>query len=319
MNSRRIRQNDSVDVIIPVYNGERFIGDALSSVISQTHTPRRIIVVDDGSTDGTEEVVRSLLSEAPIVYVKQTNQGPSSARNAGIRASDANYVALLDADDAWEPTKLERQVSLFNDSSLTNLGVVHCNVAYIDGFGNPLRGNSSSTFNQSMRGQIFEKLLQSNSVVGSDSAVMIRRECFAEMGLFDEALFTCEDWDLWLRMAKRYDFDFIDEPLVKIRKHATSLSTNTDQMIVGRILVLSKLLRDSEHDERVLQELRYQILRLAVCRRLGMFRTDLTLYVDSKIVRRLFSNYPGMIRALFRGLATLSRKRSSNVAGFGRA
>jgi glycosyltransferase involved in cell wall biosynthesis len=300
----------SVDVVIPVFNGERFLGDTLASVISQTCAPQKIIVVNDGSTDGTERMVESYPSPIPIQHIKQANRGLSSARNAGIANCDSQCVAFLDADDLWEPSKIERQVALFLNSPFSNLGAVYCGIKKVDAVGADRMRPDVRPFETGIRGQILDRLIHSNCVTGSASSVMIRRECLATVGLFDESLPTCEDWDMWLRMALRFQFDFVDEPLVRIREHKASMSTNTDRMIVGRILVLSKLLKTDVRRTAVMQELRYQILRLAICRRLKLTTTDLEEYLEPRVVVSLITNPIGMISALFVGLAKLSRRAS---------
>lgn len=295
----------SVDVVIPVYNGERFIADALASVISQTYAPQKIIVVNDGSTDATERVVESFSSAIPIQHIKKANGGLSSARNAGITSCESYYVAFLDADDLWEPSKIERQVALFSDSPFPDLGAVYCGIKKVDARGTVIRPQGLRPFETGLRGRILDQLIHSNCVTGSASSIMIRRDCLAAIGLFDESLPTCEDWDLWLRLSLHYQFDFVNEPLAKIREHRDSMSTNTDRMVVGRILVLSKLLRSGVRTTAVLQELRYQVLRLALCRKLKLTRGDLEEHLEPQVVVSLVANPLGMISALCAGLAKL--------------
>jgi glycosyltransferase involved in cell wall biosynthesis len=310
-----VRQNlkPPVDVVIPVYNGERFITDALASVVSQTHAPQKIIVVNDGSTDGTGRVVDSFPSTIPIQHVKKANGGLSSARNAGILNSDSHYVAFLDADDLWEPSKIEQQIALFSRSPYRDLGAVYCGTRKVDACGTLMGRPDARSFETGIRGQILDHLIHSNCITGSASSVMIRRDCFATIGLFDESLPTCEDWDLWLRLALHFQFDFVDEPLVRIREHGANMSTNTDRMIVGRILVLSKLVRSGVKTSAVLQELRYQIVRLAVCRKLKLTKTELEEYLSHEVVVSLITNPLGMISALLAGLAKLSRKGTQGL------
>lgn len=298
----------SVDVVIPVFNGEQFIGDTLSSVISQTYAPQKIIVVNDGSTDGTDKVVKSFSSDIPIQLVKKANGGLSSARNVGIANCHSHYVAFLDADDMWEPSKLERQIALFLNSHLDDLGAVYCGIRKVDAFGKFIRRKGVRPSRTFVRGQILERLIHSNCVTGSASSVMIRRKCLTTTGLFDESLPTCEDWDLWLRIALHFQFDYVDEPLVKIREHPTSMSTNTDRMVVGRILVLSKLIKNGIKTTAVLQELRYQVFRLAICRRLKLTRADLEEYLEPGVVASLVGNPCGIMSAFLTGLVRLLTK-----------
>lgn len=307
----------SIDVVIPVFDGERFIRGALESVVCQTLPPDRIIVVNDGSIDRTERIVRSYPSRIPLSCINKSNGGPSSARNAGIMACKSKYIAFLDYDDIWESDKLEKQFALFQTSQYEHLGVVHCSAIKMG------VGEKTHTFSPTSRlaetycGRISELLLNAN-IAGSGSAVLVKRECFETIGLFDESLRLCEDWDMWLRIADRYEFDFVNENLVKIRQHQSSLSTNTDGMIAGRIVVLSKLLRMKPDNIAILRELRYQLLRLIVHRRFKVTRPDLSQYLDPGTMNRLFSDIPGMARAVGKGIVKAAKRygqKSSSLRG----
>lgn len=295
-------------MVIPVFNGERFIRQALASVVCQSYPPDRIIVVNDGSTDSTKDIVMSFPSRVSLSCISKSKGGLSSARNAGIAVCQSEYIAFLDCDDIWEPDKLEKQIALFRRSQRESLGVVHCDVVGINVDGKPCRSSAVSHSTETYRGRIFERLLNAN-IAGSGSAVLVKRECFETVGLFDESLALCEDWDMWLRMADRYEFDFVNEGLVKIRQHQSSLSANTDGMIVGRIIVLSKLLKTKPSSNvAILQELRYQVFRLIVHRRFRARRRDLAQYLDSGILDRLFYDIPGMARAVGKGFVKVARR-----------
>ena len=235
-------EHASIDVVIPVYNGERFIIQALTSVASQTCRPNRIIVVDDGSTDNTENLVRCFNSEITIDYIRKHNGGLSSARNAGIAHSCSSYVAFLDADDQWYPDKLQEQLKIFRNSKMNNLGIVYCEYCIIDN-----NGNFSDDFfvfrsDPSARGNVFDSLLTANKISGSGSGVLVKRECFDRVGFFDEKLAACEDWDMWLRLAEYYDFDFVPKNLVKIRRHQGNLQNNKFKMFVNHLCFYDKWL-----------------------------------------------------------------------------
>ena len=129
-----------IDIVIPAYNGEEFIESAIISVMRQTVSPAKLIVVNDGSTDGTATKVKQIFSQQShlpirLVLCEQENRGLSAARNAGIRESDSEFIAFLDADDEWLPNKLEKQYQVFNESEFKNLGVVFCNFELIDIYG----------------------------------------------------------------------------------------------------------------------------------------------------------------------------------------
>jgi len=152
---------DEIDVVIPVYNGEPYINEAIDSVLQQTFKPRRIIVVDDGSTDGTPKLLESYQTLYPTVkYVRKSNAGLSSARNVGILSSDSRYVAFLDADDVWHPTKLEKQLHVFRNKSFGNLGFIYCDYSNIDSLGAPLVNFPCFEMDFSVKGNVFQKLLR---------------------------------------------------------------------------------------------------------------------------------------------------------------
>jgi len=231
----------TIDVIVPVYNGEKYIAEALGSITAQTCPPRTIIVVDDGSTDATVDIIMQARSGSgiEIKYLKTPNSGLSSARNHGLKASTAEYVAFLDADDVWLPDKLSEQIRIFKNSPFRQLGVVYCDYALIDENGNEAAGVPIHPDNE-IRGEVFMKLLGGNFISGSCSAALVRRECFSEAGYFDEALSAVEDWDMWLRIAKMFQFDYADKALVKIRLHACSMQKNRLRMFSNEAVFFDK-------------------------------------------------------------------------------
>lgn len=211
----------AIDVVIPVYNGARYLEEAVRSVLGQTAPAARIIIADDGSHDETPAIAARLLAECTnITYLPLAHRGVSAARNAGIRASTAPLIAFLDADDVWLPNKLAVQLQVFRNGT-DDLGLVHTSYSYIDGNGS--RVNSVPVFQPARRGDIFLPLLLEGYVVsGSASGVVVKRSVLDEAGYFDERLFHGEDWDMWLRLAAICKVDFSPEPLVAIRIHPNS-------------------------------------------------------------------------------------------------
>ena len=254
-----------IDVIIPVYNGAAFIKDAIISVANQTYRPNQIVVVDDGSTDDTQKIVFDCKGELSItvIYIKQDNGGLSSARNTGIMACVSQYIAFLDADDIWEPDKLRKQIQIFNQSKYKNLGVVYCDYSNIDLAGHPLDNFPCYKLDTSIQGNVSEQLLINNVIASSGSGVLIKRECFERVGVFDEVLPTCEDWDMWMRISKFYEYDYVNERLTKLRRNPNSMSKNHLQMMIGRVLVWNKIFERKWINTRVLQEI-YNVLFLNV-------------------------------------------------------
>lgn len=276
------KRRPSVDVIIPVYNGEAFIGEAIASVLRQSFLPQRIILVNDGSTDQTEKVVLGFRGRSvPIKYIGKENGGLSSSRNVGIHFSTAEFLAFLDADDVWEKNKLQKQLQIFAQSKLPNLGVVYSDYSNIDESGRTLPAFPSFRLDKKVKGDIFPLLLSGNKVAGSGSAVLVRRECFAKVGLFDKHLPTCEDWDMWLRVAKDYSFDYVEAKLVRLRRHAANLQKDKRAMFLGEVRVISKLLGgDDTVTPTALKAFRYRLLRQVVAE---FPRLDAARFLDASL------------------------------------
>jgi glycosyltransferase involved in cell wall biosynthesis len=181
----------TIAVIIPAYNHARFLGRCLQSVLAQTRPTDCIVVVDDGSTDGTRDVVASFGNR--ITYVHQVNSGVSAARNSGIAIAATDYVAFLDADDAWHPTKLERQIAV---AEKTGAGFVYSGARIVDADERWIRDAPPE-----FRGKVFRDLLFGNFIPGSGSNPLVERRLFEVVGAFDIELSTSADWDMWLRLS----------------------------------------------------------------------------------------------------------------------
>lgn len=196
-----------VSVIIPTYNREHLIIRSLKSAISQTYTNIEIIVVDDGSNDGTENIVCSI-EDSRIFYLKhEINKGANIARNTGISISKGKYIAFLDSDDEWFPNKLEIQVAVFLKCSNPKIGVVYSGFYKSE---NEIKQYIPPISSQK-EGNIHKDLLRGNFII--TPSVLIKKECFDRVGLFDEHFCRLEDWELWIRISKHYDFKFINLPL----------------------------------------------------------------------------------------------------------
>ncbi len=207
-----------ISVIIPTYNRANYICEAIDSVLAQTYKNVEIIVVDDGSTDNTRDII-SQRYNSKVTYILQNNAGPSSARNNGIKHSRGDLIAFLDSDDIWLPEKLEKQVELINQSQ--DIGLVSCGLYQIDPNGNII-GNPLIRRNYKNKSSFLKELMIHN-IIGGGSSSLIRRECFERVGFFDEEIWIGEDWNLWLRIAKNYEVKFVEEPLIKYRVHGNNL------------------------------------------------------------------------------------------------
>lgn len=220
-----------VSAIIPAYNAAAFLAEAVGSVRAQTHRAIEIIVVNDGSTDNTREVVQGLGDG--IVYVEQPNSGPAAARNTGIRRARGEFIAFLDADDLWQPTKVEKQLAAFAahpGAALVYTQMVNFSLE---------RGREPRPFPAEVSsGRIFERLLVENLILLSGA--MIRADVLREVGGFDEGLITAEDTNLWLKIARRHEIRGLDEVLVLRRKHGDNISDNLD-VPIGTLANLDRI------------------------------------------------------------------------------
>jgi glycosyltransferase involved in cell wall biosynthesis len=212
-----------VSVIIPTYNCAAFLGEAVQSVLAQTYPQLEIVIVDDGSTDGTEQVLRPWMD--CLRFLRQGRLGPSVARNQAILSTRGEYIAFLDADDVWWPAKLARQVDYLGR---------HPDVALV--YTDYHRDSQASLtdegrlrhYHHKASGQVFYHLLRENFI--HTSTVMVRREALARVGLFDPSLRGAEDLDLWLRLARQAEFGGLDEVLVSVRQHPGNTTKTLDYL-----------------------------------------------------------------------------------------
>jgi len=222
-----------VSVIIPTYNRKHTLKRAIQSVYMQSLLPYEVIVVDDGSNDGTKEWVKQKYPN--VKYIYQKNSGVSSARNKGIKIARGDWIALLDSDDEWLPNKLNEQTNKIKSN--LDVKILHSNEIWIR---NGVRVNQMKKHKKS-GGYIFEKCLDICRI--SPSSVMLKKEIFDYIGTFDESLKVCEDYDLWLRITSKYPVCFLDIPLIKkYGGHSDQLSKAHDGIEFYRIQSLQKIL-----------------------------------------------------------------------------
>jgi glycosyltransferase involved in cell wall biosynthesis len=223
-----------VSVIIPTFNRSAYVMEAVASVLAQTRPPMELIVVDDGSEDDTL-VALERFGTSSVRVLSQTHSGVSAARNTGIRNASGEWLAFLDSDDLWKPRKLASQLHFL--STHPHLKICQTEEIWIRNG----RHLNPSKCHQKPEGYCFERLLDRCLV--SPSAVMIHRALFEEIGLFDESLPACEDYDLWLRIGCRHPVGLLKEPLIiKRGGHADQLSATVEALDRYRIHALSKLL-----------------------------------------------------------------------------
>ena len=207
-----------VSVVMAAYNYAQYIAQAIESVQKQTFTDWELIIVDDGSTDNTEDIVRPFLADRRIRYHKQENGGQPKAENQGVNLARAELIAFLDADDAWLPEKLEKQIPLFKNRP--EVGVVYTGLYVMDENGIVDHGTA---YCKRLRGSLLKESLI--TTIPPFSSSMVRRCVFDEVGFFNEAFAIVVDYDFWIRTATRYEFDYVDAPLLQYRTGHTNLST----------------------------------------------------------------------------------------------
>ncbi|MFG6340242.1 MAG: glycosyltransferase [Lachnospiraceae bacterium] len=213
-----------VSIILPTYNRAHCIGRAVESVLDQTYSAWELLVIDDGSTDNTEERIAAYAaSDGRVRYCRQArNGGVSAARNEGIRQARYEYIAFQDSDDAWRADKLEKQMRVFEESP--EAGLVYCAMQGTRQDGSAVRVPDASIDRRLLHGNLYELLLQGN-VIGAPAAV-VRRACMEQCGGFDETLSCLEDWELFLRIAEKYEIGYVDEPLVDADFHEGGVSSH---------------------------------------------------------------------------------------------
>jgi glycosyltransferase involved in cell wall biosynthesis len=226
-----------VDVLIPAFNAARYLPAALESVVSQTFEDWQIVLVDDGSTDNTAEVVAPYVERhgAKVRYIRQENRGLPAARNAAIRASDGEFLALLDADDVWLPCRLAESLKMMAERPRAGLSY-----GLIQGIDPEDRPGSTWVGNlKDVEGRIAPQIYM-RKVELPCPTIMFRRRCVDEVGLFDETMRATEDRDLWLRIALRYEVAFVPKVLAYYRVSPTSMSTDPERMLKAQMQFIQK-------------------------------------------------------------------------------
>jgi len=224
----------SVSVVIPTCNYGRFIVDAIDSVLDQTRLPSEIIVIDDGSTDETAALVGAFRDR--VRYIRQDNAGVCAARNRGVNESTSELIAFLDADDTWEPTNLEKQLTRFETDE--EIGLVHCAMR-------EFATETGETIQLHMDGGeegVADNLLlwEGPMIVGPGGAVTVSRTAFDHVGGFDTRMKVGEDWDFCYRVARSFKIGFVAEPLVNYRNHSGAAHLNIENMERGMLLFYEK-------------------------------------------------------------------------------
>ena len=213
----KTNKNPKISVIIPVYNGERYIKEAIDSVLNQTYENYEIIVINDGSTDNTIKILKNYVNK--IRWKNQENKGVVSAKNSGIKIAKGEYFAYLDADDVFLPDKLELQIKKLNENP--KLGLVFCEYYYMDKNGKIIK---------LIKPTKKIKLIQDNFI--PTSGVICKKSCLEKIGIFEYDVGSDYDWDLWLRISEQFPISYVNKPLLKYRIHSSNISRTRVKNIV---------------------------------------------------------------------------------------
>jgi glycosyltransferase involved in cell wall biosynthesis len=254
---------------MPVLNGERYIAEAIESICRQTYTPFELIVVDDGSTDRTREIVHSFSGRIAVSCLHHArNQGIAPSINDGIRHASGDFIAFLDHDDLWLPEFLDTQMAYLR--AHPDVGMVHSDIRTIDAEGNILEHSALECRGKPQpSGHVFRNLFAASMICGN--SVVIRKECFDRVGLWDEEL-RWADYHLWLRVSRHYKIDYVPKVLTAYRQHASQntraiTSRPADEPPVGA-QAIEKLLQEYP-------EIRNELGNRMINRRMASFFAEL--------------------------------------------
>lgn len=244
-----------VSVVIPAYNAMAYLPETVESVLRQTFTDFEVLIIDDGSSDNIVQWVSEIVDQR-IRLISQENQGLAGAPNTGITQARWEYIAFLDADDLWEPTKLEKQVRCLDNNPA--VGLVHTWMLLVDEQGK----FTGRVMKSNAEGEVWNQLVERNIIAGP--SVIIRRCCFETVGIFDQNLRSIEDWDMWLRIASRYPFALIKEHLAYYRQLPDSMSKNCQVMEQAFHTVIEKAFHTASSELLYLKKRSYGYANLCL-------------------------------------------------------
>lgn len=245
-----------VSVIVPVYNGEKYIREAIDSILNQSYKDFEVIVIDDGSKDNTLSIVKEY--DGKIRWKSQENKGQASATNEGVKMAEGEYVAYLDADDVCMPERLEVQVK-YLDNHL-NVGLVYSSYYQMNSVGEIKRITKARPHDNFV-------LLQKDYI--ARSTVMHRKKCLDEVGLFDESISGDDDWDMWIRISEKFGVDYVERPLVKYRVHREQISLLRPKKLAYRRYTIMRIIEKACARRKNSFWLKIKLLRAKVERKIG--------------------------------------------------
>ncbi|MCH5262966.1 MAG: glycosyltransferase family 2 protein [Lachnospiraceae bacterium] len=231
------QSEEKVSVVIPTYNREATIGASIQSVLNQTWQNLEIIIVDDGSTDSTRQVVEAFADDRIRYICQEQNGGASHARNTGIRLAECEFVAFLDSDDEWLPEKLEKQMEAMVKAS-EDVGLVYCRMRVLRGDRDPVICPPLSMEQERLEGNLLTQLAVQN-VIGTPT-ILARKKCLEQVAGFDENLRCLEDWDMVCRIAEHWTIGFVDEILVDVHDSEGSVTYNAKGYMEARCHLIAR-------------------------------------------------------------------------------
>jgi len=286
--------NKSFSIIMPAYNVEKYIGNAIKSVLTQTYQNFELIVVDDGSTDKTSEII-STFADSRIIVIKQENQGLGRARNVGINNAKNEYVAFLDSDDLWAPQKLE---NVLNELALESIGIFYSNaLIFVDNISKAVKNRySEPIFLKDFR----ELILVYDFIIVS--SVVIPRNILLEFNGFSEDLYGTEDWDLWIRITRKYGIKKIDEYDTFYRINPNGLSKKRLEFLQKEYKVIERhLIGNKAVNSKLINLALWVWYKKNFYYYLGCYNLKLALNFFVKMIKTnpfSFSNFDFLIRVV---------------------
>ena len=263
-----------VSVIIPVYNAEKYISDAIESVIAQTYKNWEIVAVNDGSIDRSPEILKDYEDQYPnkIRVIHQPNSGLSMARNIAISAANGEYIAFLDADDLWLPEKTEEQVHLLDINS--DIGLVYTDVYELQN--KKLKKKRRIIGGKMFRGNVFNSLFYFNFI--PVLSVMVRKSVLDDRGIFNPKFYGTQDYDLWMRIVEKYQIDFVDSQLAIYRIHEQNMSTNVEKMMQEDIELMERWVEKKPY---LSSSFKYNIKKAQIQYNIGIYHLNTKRFFEA--------------------------------------
>lgn len=284
----------AVSVTLCCYNSERYLEETLQSIFAQTYTDWELVIINDGSTDSTAQIIQRHLAEGRrIVYHSEANAGLGAARNKAIELSQGEFIALVDHDDLWHPEKLERQLKLV--TGRPEVGVVYSETGVLVSNDHT---NAPSLRRTCYRGRVLMPLVLGNFI--PCSSIVIRRSAIDAVGRFNPAFIQVEEYDLMIRLAERYEFDYVSEPLSTFRFHSQNLSWDGARLQSEMMTLMQRVLERNPQLPRHLGRLVMRVKRAGLSCTLGQ---ALLLQGRIRAAHRWFGDWSSLVMALPRGAA----------------